>query len=407
MEADTSWSSLFSPPPEPGQPPWKTGASWVSLAHGDAVLYRIEYKMVAVFLVLLVCVVGIVGNAMVVLVVLTMRDMPTPTNCYLVSLALADLTVLVAAGLPNVSDSLAGQWVYGHAGCLGITYLQYLGINASSCSILAFTVERYIAICHPMRAQTVCTVARAERIIAAVWGVTSVYCLAWFFLVDLSVSEGRGLECGYKVSRSLYLPIYLLDFAVFFVTPLLAATVLYGLIGRMLLRSSLPHPPHRGGSNTWRGAGTAERQPRGPGGGTGGSCPASRGFPSSRKQVTKMLVVVVLLFAVLWLPYRTLVLLNSFVARPVLDPWVLLFCRTCVYANSAINPVVYSLMSRKFRAAFWRLCRCGAEERQRPSAHLTSTSHSVVRETPQTTQPGRGEAAGPPPPQQEPCFSAV
>lgn len=114
----------------------------MSLAHGDAVLYRIEYKMVAVFLVLLVCVVGIVGNAMVVLVVLTMRDMPTPTNCYLVSLALADLTVLVAAGLPNVSDSLAGQWVYGHAGCLGITYLQYLGINASSCSILAFTVER-------------------------------------------------------------------------------------------------------------------------------------------------------------------------------------------------------------------------------------------------------------------------
>lgn len=36
----------------------------VSLAHGDAVLYPIEYKMVAVFLVLLVCVVGIVGNAM-------------------------------------------------------------------------------------------------------------------------------------------------------------------------------------------------------------------------------------------------------------------------------------------------------------------------------------------------------
>lgn len=142
--------------------------------------------------------------------------------------------------------------------------------------------------------------------------------------------------------------------------------------------------------------------------------PPARGVPAPWPpssplcpQVTKMLVVVVLLFAVLWLPYRTLVLLNSFVARPVLDPWVLLFCRTCVYANSAINPVVYSLMSRKFRAAFWRLCRCGAEERQRPSAHLTSTSHSVVRETPQTTQPGRGEAAGPPPPQQEPCFSAV
>lgn len=124
----------------PGSP------STIPLAPSEAVLGP-EYKGgVSIFLVLLVCGVGIVGNAMVVLVVLTTRDMQTPTTCYLVSLDLADLTVLVAAGLPSVSESLAGQWVYGHSSCLGITYFQYLGINASSCSILAFTVERYV---HP------------------------------------------------------------------------------------------------------------------------------------------------------------------------------------------------------------------------------------------------------------------
>lgn len=109
---------------------------------GEAVSESLEYKTVSVFLVLLVCGVGIVGNIMVVLVVLTTRHMRTPTNCYLVSLAVADLMVLVAAGLPNISESLMATWVYGHAGCLGITYFQYLGINASSCSITAFTVER-------------------------------------------------------------------------------------------------------------------------------------------------------------------------------------------------------------------------------------------------------------------------
>lgn len=119
----------------------------VSLASSvDLVSQSLEYKTVSVFLVLLVCTVGIVGNIMVVLVVLTTRHMRTPTNCYLVSLAVADLTVLVAAGLPNISDSLTGTWVYGHAGCLGITYLQYLGINVSSCSITAFTVERLVPI---------------------------------------------------------------------------------------------------------------------------------------------------------------------------------------------------------------------------------------------------------------------
>ncbi|KAL0167944.1 hypothetical protein M9458_036166, partial [Cirrhinus mrigala] len=108
---------------------------------GDAVSKSLEYKTVSVFLVLLVCGVGIVGNIMVVLVVLTTRHMRTPTNCYLVSLAVADLMVLVAAGLPNISESLMATWVYGQTGCLGITYFQYLGINASSCSITAFTVE--------------------------------------------------------------------------------------------------------------------------------------------------------------------------------------------------------------------------------------------------------------------------
>ena len=107
-----------------------TNISLVSTA--DTVSESLQYKTVSVFLVLLVCGLGIVGNVMVVLVVLTTRHMRTPTNCYLVSLAVADLIVLVAAGLPNVSDSLTGTWVYGHAGCLGITYFQYLGINVSS-----------------------------------------------------------------------------------------------------------------------------------------------------------------------------------------------------------------------------------------------------------------------------------
>ncbi|XP_077166557.1 thyrotropin-releasing hormone receptor-like isoform X2 [Paroedura picta] len=215
----------------------------VSLAPSPALLALLEYQALSVSLVLGVCSVGIVGNVMVVLVVTTTRDMRTPTNCYLVSLAVADLIVLVAAGLPNVSESLTGTWIYGYVGCLGITYFQYLGINVSSCSITAFTVERYMAICHPMKAQAMCTVSRAKRIIAFLWSLTAVYCLLWFFLVDINAGPSRQVECGYKVSRNLYLPIYLLDFALFFAIPLFLVTVLYGLIGRVLYRGPVPHQP--------------------------------------------------------------------------------------------------------------------------------------------------------------------
>ncbi|XP_038224746.1 thyrotropin-releasing hormone receptor-like [Dermochelys coriacea] len=369
----------------------------ISLFSSDAVFDMIEYKAISVFLVLVICGVGIVGNIMVVLVVLTTREMKTPTNCYLVSLAVADLMVLVAAGLPNISNSLAGTWIYGHTGCLGITYFQYLGINVSSCSITAFTVERYIAICHPMRAHTMCTVSRAKRIIAFVWICTSIYCTLWFFLVDINVNKSQHLECGYKVSRNLYLPIYLLDFALFFVTPLAVATMLYGLIGKILFASPIPHQADST-AKPWRERSGREKN----GVDTRASKPSSRsrtrGALSSRKQVTKMLAVVVILFALLWMPYRTLVLVNSFMDNPFLNPWFILFCRLCVYTNSAINPVIYNLMSQKFQAAFKRLCKCGGEPPPR-SLYMVMASYSLAREPlPPTPQPQDHKEGKQPPP---------
>uniref|UniRef100_A0A3Q2D4J5 Thyrotropin-releasing hormone receptor n=1 Tax=Cyprinodon variegatus TaxID=28743 RepID=A0A3Q2D4J5_CYPVA len=329
-----------------------------------AVSDSLEYKTISVFLVLLVCCVGIVGNIMVVLVVFTTRHMRTPTNCYLVSLAIADLTVLVAAGLPNVSDSLTGTWIYGNAGCLGITYLQYLGINVSSCSITAFTVERYIAICHPIKAQTVCTVSRAKRIIAGVWIFTCIYCMLWFFLVG---HDGH-VQCGYRVKRELYLPIYLIDFTIFYVTPLLLAIVLYGLIARVFM-SPAPSSDRKAQMHTGRFKLLRYRN-------------YSAFLLLFTLQVTKMLAVVVILFALLWMPYRTLVLINSFVPTPYLDSWFLLFCRTCIYANSAINPVIYNAMSQKFRSAFRGLYSCqrleGTHVSQQISGSVSSHIHVCI-----------------------------
>lgn len=48
------------------------------------------------------------------------------------------------------------------------------------------------------------------------------------------MSQDGHVQCGYKVKRELYLPIYLIDFAIFYVIPLLVAIVLYGLIARIL-----------------------------------------------------------------------------------------------------------------------------------------------------------------------------
>ncbi|KAL2079918.1 hypothetical protein ACEWY4_023711 [Coilia grayii] len=338
--------------------------------------HSIEYKVVSSVLVFVICVLGIIGNTMVILVVLTTKHMRTPTNCYLVSLAVADLMVLTAAGLPNIADSIYGSWVFGHYGCLCITYFQYLGINASSCSITAFTIERYIAICHPIKAQFLCTLSRAKKIILLVWGLTSLYCVLWFYLsdtVETVYQDVTIISCAYKMKRSVYMPIYFFDFGIFFVVPLTLATILYGLIARILFLNPMTFEKTANGKNNVGKGNTVGKQKK--------SSHCSNTTATSRRQVTKMLAVVVILFALLWMPYRTLVVVNSFLEQAYLDTWFLLFCRSCIYLNSAVNPVIYNAMSQKFRAAFRKLCLCGRKGSATKGTYSVALTYSAGKDT--------------------------
>lgn len=103
-------------------------------------------------------------------------------------------------------------------------------------------------------------------------------------------------------------------------------------------------------------------------------------LPIPSNKVTKMLAVVVVLFALLWMPYRTLVVVNSFMDPPYLNIWFLLFCRMCIYLNSAINPIIYNLMSQKFRAAFRKLWECEQKSTENPTPHSAPVYYSITKD---------------------------
>lgn len=99
------------------------------------------------------------------------------------------------------------------------------------------------------------------------------------------------------------------------------------------------------------------------------------------QQITKMLAVVVILFALLWLPYRTLVVVNSFIDPPYHNTWFLLFCRMCIYTNSAVNPIVYNVMSQKFRMAFKNLCSCDTQPKEKAVEYSAPVYYSVMKDS--------------------------
>ncbi|KAL8568621.1 hypothetical protein ACOMHN_063693 [Nucella lapillus] len=215
----------------------------------DPQYYDSVYHSVAVTLSTLVFLVGFVGNVLVVIVIARSRAMHSTTNCYLLSLAVADCLVLLSGTLPAIPETFyrIDEWPFGRVLCSVLIYAQYVGVDASSLSITAFTIERYIAICHPMKAQTMCTVSRAKRITGGLWLFTVLYCSPWLGLTNLRVqglSDGSYItKCHFRLARSSYLVLYMFDLVVFYVIPFLISTVLYTLIARILILSTLHHAP--------------------------------------------------------------------------------------------------------------------------------------------------------------------
>lgn len=94
----------------------------------------------------------------------------------------------------------------------------------------------------------------------------------------------------------------------------------------------------------------------------------------ARKQVVYMLGAVVLSFFLCLLPFRVLTLWiilapDEKVRNFGLESYynVLYFSRIMLYLNSAINPILYNLMSSKFRSGFKRVCCCFCWKKSRLS----------------------------------------
>lgn len=206
------------------------------------VSYTLLFKIVSVTIALIIFIVGFVGNILVVLVVSRTKSMHTTTNCYLLSLSVADCLVLLSATLPAVPEPFyqVNEWPWGHVMCSLLVFLQYLGVDASALSITAFTAERYIAICHPMKAQRMCTVQRAMKIIAGIWIFTVLYTVPWLGLATTKANPRKGTdECTFRLKRTQYLSYYMTDLIAFYVIPLIVAACLYGLIARILFSTNI------------------------------------------------------------------------------------------------------------------------------------------------------------------------
>ena len=119
---------------------------------------------------------------------------------------------------------------------------------ASVLTITAFTVERYIAICHPLKAHKIATYSRCIKIIISIWLISLVCALPYPIHTDLFyyVYDEQNkpvldsLICNipnHYYERMMH--VFQISTFIFFVFPLTVLIVLYSLIGLSLRRAEL------------------------------------------------------------------------------------------------------------------------------------------------------------------------
>lgn len=102
---------------------------------------------------------GAIGNCLTIRVFLSKEWRKAPSSVYLTALAITNTLYLIYLCL-NWMELMGYMRIDRPGLCHFALYLSMLLANLSVWFVVAFTVERFAAVCHPLRSKSICTVAR-------------------------------------------------------------------------------------------------------------------------------------------------------------------------------------------------------------------------------------------------------
>ncbi|XP_011866284.1 PREDICTED: orexin receptor type 2-like isoform X2 [Vollenhovia emeryi] len=284
-----------------------------------------------------VFVVGLIGNALVCMAVYRNHSMRTVTNYFIVNLAVADLLVLLICLPPSVLWDVTETWFLGLKLCKAVPYLQTVSVSISVLTLTFISIDRWYAICFPLRFKS--TTARAKTAIIVIWMISLLFDVPELLVLHTVPSNSRVptvlfTQCVWSWSRESQTTFTIVKLIFLYTMPLLFMSVAYWQIVRVLWRSDIP------GHNLSTRVYHSTEIPL-----SGGGNP--EGQLRSRRKAAKMLVAVVITFAICFFPVHLLSILRCTMALPS-NQWTIamsLIAHWLCYFNSAVNPVIYNFMS--------------------------------------------------------------
>lgn len=263
----------------------------------------------------------LIGNSLVCMVVLRNRVMRTPMNYLLVNLAAADMTVavfiaaryiftLIFAHPKGTAGDVVCQLFTGEA-------FVWVGALASAFSLVCIALERYLAIKFPYDERKRITTTKLKRIVALGWVLAASWNMPLFMYARYDpISEFCLFQWPAANFAQIHSPLCAVVYGVLPITVMiyLYSKLVYKLWFRPTAKSTMVQQ-------------TKLRY-----------C----------KKSSRLVVTVSVIYSICWIPVLVVYVFSSFSTQQLYSA-VHTTSIVLVTLNSAINPVLYSWQSDRFR----------------------------------------------------------
>ncbi|XP_075395628.1 C-X-C chemokine receptor type 3 [Tenrec ecaudatus] len=294
---------------------------------------------------------GLLGNGAVAAVLLSQRASLSSTDTFLLHLAVAD--VLLVLTLPLWAVDAAVQWVFGSGLCKVAGALFNINFYAGALLLACISFDRYLSIVHATQLYRRGPPVRVTLTCVIVWGLCLLLALPDLIFLSAHYNERlNATHCEHNFPPMGRTALRMLQLVAGFLLPLLVMAYCYARILAVLL--------------------------------------VSRG--QRRLRAMRLVVVVVVAFALCWTPYHLVVLVDT-----LLDLGAL--ARNCEqesrvdvaksitsglgYLHCCLNPLLYAFVGIKFRERMWMLfmhlgCPKQRRHQRQPSSHRDSSWSEIT-----------------------------
>ncbi|XP_048343137.1 neuropeptide Y receptor type 2-like [Sphaerodactylus townsendi] len=281
----------------------------------------------------LIILLGFIGNSLVIYMIVRYKTMRTVTNFFIANLALADLMVDTLCLPFTLAYTLLDEWKFGAALCHLVSYAQALSVHVSTFTLTVIALDRYR-----------CIVFHLDRRISKKISFT-IITITWLVAAVLASPLAIFREYKYEEIPSINLKIAVCsekwpsenrDATIYSLSMLLLQYVLpLSIICYAYIRIWIKLKGH--------------------------ISPTTRNDSQCRRRkTTKMLVMVVVVFAVSWLPFHIFQLAIDLDLVLNYHEYKLLYTVFHVVAmcSTFANPLLYGWMNKNYRNGFLTFFHC-------------------------------------------------